>query len=97
MIDVWGVAAHSLWILGLAVIVAVLSWAGWAAGVERVQLRTVLGRPQMWRMIGLGLSLFCVGMAATGSAWWDWVLWGFLAAAFAVQAWRMSREETRAE
>jgi hypothetical protein len=27
MIDVWGVAANSLWILGLSVLLATLSWA----------------------------------------------------------------------
>lgn len=91
MIDVWGVAANSLWILGLAVLLAVLSWAHWAASAEGVQLRVVLGRPRMRQALDLGLILFCAGLAATARAWWERALWGLLAVAWAIQAWLVGR------
>jgi hypothetical protein len=87
VIDVWGVIANSLWILGLAVLLAVLSWAHWVASTEGKQLRAVLGRPRTRQGLDLGLFLFCAGLAATGRAWWERVLWGLLAAAWVFQAW----------
>ena len=85
MIDVWGVAASSLWILGLAVFLALLSWAHWVASTEGGRLRVVLGQPWAQRVLGSGLVLFCTGLASTGRRWWERVLWGLLAILFAVQ------------
>ena len=92
MIDVWGVAANSLWVLGLSTLLAALSWASWAAGEEKVRFRAVLARPGMQRVLDLGLFLFCAGLAATGRAWWERALWGLLAAAWVVQAVLMGRK-----
>ena len=86
MIDVWGVIANSLWILGLAVLLAALSWAHWVASSEGRHLRIVLGRPQTQRCLDLGLFLFCVGLVATSRAWWERILWGLLAAAWVIKA-----------
>jgi hypothetical protein len=91
MIDVWGVAANSLWILGLSVLLATLSWASWAASEEKVRFRVALARPGIQQALNLGLFLFCAGLAATGRAWWERVLWGLLAAAWVVQAWLAGR------
>ena len=87
MIDVWRVAANSLWILGLAVLLAALSWAYWAANVERIRFRAALGRPRLRQVVDLGLILFCAGLAVTGRAWWERVLWGLMAALWVPQAW----------
>ncbi|MDY6878135.1 MAG: hypothetical protein SWK90_18285 [Chloroflexota bacterium] len=91
MIDVWGVLANGFWILGLAVLLAVLSWAHWTASVEKVRFRAVLGRPKVQRVLNLGLAFFCAGLAATGRSWWERVIWGLLAAVWAVQAWMADR------
>jgi hypothetical protein len=96
MIDIWGVAANSLWILGLAVLLATLSWSHWTASVEKVRFRLVLSRPGIQRALDLGLFLFCAGLAATGRAWWERILWGLLAAVFAVQACLVKRGVERA-
>ena len=84
MIDVWGVAASSLWILGLAVFLALLSWAHWVASAGKVQFRAVLGWPRVQRVVGLGLVLFCAGLVATSRTWWEQVLWGMLVVVWAV-------------
>ena len=86
VIDVWEMVANSVWILGLAVLLAAFSWASWAASAEGVRFRTMLRRPGMQRVLSLGLMLFCAGLAATGRAWWERTLWGLLTAIFAVQA-----------
>jgi hypothetical protein len=91
MIDIWLVASNGLWIAGLSVLLATLSWASWAASLERadgVRLGTVLDRPGLRRAWGLGLVLFCAGMAATGRAWWEWTLWLVVAVASAIYAFR---------
>jgi len=87
MINLWGIAANSLWILGLATLLAALSWAHWAASVEKVRFRAVLGRPGVRRVLDLGLALFCAGLAATSRTWWERTLWGLLGLAWAVPAW----------
>jgi hypothetical protein len=87
MIDIWGVVANSLWILGLAVLLAVLSWARWIAQTEQSDLRIVLNQPSIQTALDVGLFLFCAGLAATGRAWWERVLWGLLAVAWVVQVW----------
>jgi len=95
MIDIWGVVANSLWILGLAVLLATLSWSHWAASTEKARFRAMLGRPRVQRVLDLGFFLFCAGLAATGRAWWERLLWGLLAAVFAVQACLVKREVKR--
>lgn len=87
MIDIWGVVANSLWILGLAVLLAALSWAHWAANVERIRFRVVLSRPGLRQVMNLGLILLCAGLVVAGRAWWERVLWGLLGIAWVVQAW----------
>lgn len=91
MIDVWGVAANGLWVLGLSVLIAALSWARWVAQKEGLRCRAVLGRPKIQLVIDLGLLLFCAGLAATSRTWWERVLWGLLAVAWVVQAWLTGR------
>ena len=86
MIDVWLVASNSLWIAGLSLLLATVSWASWVASVEEVRMRAVLARRGARRAWGLGMALLCTGMAATGRAWWEYTLWGVLAAAFLVHA-----------
>lgn len=86
MIDVWGVVANGLWIVGLALLLAALSWAYWAAGTEGTGVRAVLRRPWAQRLSVLGLLLFCAGLAATGRRWWERAVWGLLAATLVVQA-----------
>ena len=91
MIDVWLVASNSLWIAGLSLLLATVSWASWAASVDKGRMRAILARPGARRAWGLGTALFCAGMAATGRAWWEWVLWGTLAVALPVYALGASR------
>jgi len=96
MIDLWKVLASGLWILGLAVILAGLSWAHWIAATAGIRLGAALRRPDVQRVLDVGLALFCVGLAATGRARWEQVLWGALAVAWGVHAGMVGRKREQA-
>ena len=86
MIDFRSVAANALWILGLALILAALSWVYWVAARENVRFRVALNRPGVARGLDIGLMLFCAGLAATARTGWERALWGVLAVVFLVTA-----------
>jgi hypothetical protein len=87
MIDIWGVLANSLWIVGMTILLATFSWAYWIAQEKGHRLRTVIDRPRIQQVLNGGGFLFCVGLAATAHAWWESILWGLLAAAWVVRVW----------
>lgn len=86
MIDVWGVASNSLWIAGLAIVLATFSRAHWLAGREKVKFRAALNRTAIQRTVDLGWFIFCAGLAATSRTLWERIVWGLLAVTWAVQA-----------
>lgn len=78
MIDAWAVASNLLWIAGLAIVLAALSWQRWIGGQDPTR------RPASVAL-NVGLALFCAGMAATGRGWSERVLWALLAAVWAAR------------
>lgn len=72
----------SLWILGLAVILATLSFADYHANRGSKRRREVLGEPGYRAAVNTGLTLFCLGLLGSSRTMWETVLWGLLAAAF---------------
>jgi hypothetical protein len=96
VIDVWSVVSSGLWIAGLAVLLAVLSWAHWIAAGQQTRMRVVLAHARPRQVLHLGLALLCAGLAATGRAWWERVLWGLLTGIWGVCAWapKASTNET---
>ena len=92
MIDLRTLLGGSLWILGLALILAALSWAYWVAARENVRFRAALSRPGGARGLDIGLMLFCAGLAATARTGWERVLWGVLAAVWALLAIGLARQ-----
>ncbi len=85
MIDGWGVFSQALWIIGLAVNLAVISTANYQAQVERVRLRQKLGEAGFQLGINLGMVLFCVGLLLAGRSWWEKALWGLVGVSFLAQ------------
>jgi len=75
MIDVWGVFSNSLWILGLAVLLAVWSYASYEAGRRKQRIRHVTHEFGYALALNAGMVLFLAGMATTEDRWWARVLW----------------------
>lgn len=98
MIDWWGLVPNVLWVLGLALALAVFSVASYQAGAQGARLRDNLKQATYHVPLNLGLSFFCLGLLLSSRTWWEGVLWGLLAAGFAAQAtvaWWQSRVDGR--
>jgi hypothetical protein len=94
MIDFWGVLFNFLWILGLAVILAVLSYASYEAAIAtriaKQRLRDKLDEFAYALALDVGLVLFCAGLAATEDRWWARLLWIGLGIVWIIEgAWRI--------
>jgi len=75
MIDVWGVFSNSLWILGLAVLLAVWSYASYEASRRKQKVRHVIRELGYALVLNAGMVLFLAGMATTEDRWWARGLW----------------------
>lgn len=82
MIDWFNVAFNALWILGLAVALAALSYASWEAWMFQESFAARLRRPPIQAAFCLAGLLFCLGLAGTAGAAWKSALWLALAAGF---------------
>jgi len=85
MIDWLSVVLNGGWILGLAVILATVSYHNWAAETSERSLRRHLKAPSFNKGFAVGACLFCSSLAGLGEAWWERVVWGVLALLFAAQ------------
>lgn len=97
MIDWWGVGRNSLWVLGLALCLAVLSMVSYRTRAEQISLREALREQSSQVALALGLLLVCLGILATSHTWWQALLSGLLVVAVAgtlIRLWRQERGET---
>ncbi len=85
MIDWLDLAFNSLWVIALALALAVLSFASWEAKVGGERLRDVLSRPRWEFTLNLAGALFCLGLAATSDKIWERVVWLVLAGLYLFQ------------
>jgi len=85
MIDLFNLAANSLWIFALALVLATLSFARWGARMEGEKLKTVLNRAAWGNSLNLAGIIFCAGLALTTEVWWEQLLWVILGTLFLLQ------------
>ena len=98
MIDWFNLLFHTLWILGLAVILAAFSYHDWLAAKQGVKLRQALDRRSFQGPLLLGLILVGLGLTLLAEVWWERLLWlGFVAlfAAQGRQLWKKWGDATR--
>lgn len=91
MIDWFALIFNSLWVLGLAVILAAASFHHWNASRHHTSLRTQFQQQSFAAWGWLGLTLIALGLAGTSQPLWQQLLWSAFAiinAIFAYQAWR---------
>jgi hypothetical protein len=97
VIDWISVVVNSLWILGCAIILAVLGYADWLANLRKGRLREVLSGAGFQASLHGGTVLVCLGLLFTSRRWWEYVAWGLLAAIFATQCflvWQARRRQS---
>ena len=94
LIDWRLVGFAALWITGLSVVLAALSFADYTASQEGWRTRAVLGRPVYQLALDVGLLLFCLGLAGSARAAWELLLWVALAMVFAYQGWAAWRQRS---
>ena len=86
MLDLWDVFSNSLWILGLAVLLAVWSYGRYAAQTSGMRVRDKLNTLKYALVVNVGLFLFLCGMALTENRLFVRVLWILLAIAVLVES-----------
>jgi hypothetical protein len=94
MIDLWGVLANVLWIVGLAVVLAAFSLVRYRALREGRRLRLALGQRAFRLALAAGMLLFSLGLLATDGRLWARLLWGALAGLWVWQGWVARRQTT---
>jgi hypothetical protein len=79
MIQWQPVIFNSLWIFGMAIILAGLSFQYWQARSDGLSLKDELAKPPFLASLWLGLVCVGAGLAGTSSRPWELVLWSVLA------------------
>jgi putative inorganic carbon (hco3(-)) transporter len=78
MINWYEILSNSIWLAGLALILAYLSFADYARASAGLSIREVWRTPTATPWIRLGELLFCTGMGLTSASWLERVLWSVL-------------------
>jgi hypothetical protein len=86
VIDWWSVFTHSLWIVGLAIALAVFSFADWQASARHEGLRTSLDRTLQSPVFWAGIALVCLGAGLGVKELWERIPWFLLTGASAFWA-----------
>jgi len=92
MVEWTSLAFNGLWVLGVAVILAVFSLSSHEAHHRGERLWVRLATPGFQLSLMLGLVLISLGVALIGPRWWERVLWGVFCAMSAWQLWATWRE-----
>lgn len=85
MIDWINLGSNALWIVGLSIALAALSYASWDASNHHESFRSSLKKPGLMMSLNLAGLFFSLGMAATASSILVIILWMILAITFAAQ------------
>ena len=94
MIDWAGLAVDAIWIVGLSLLLATFSYAGWARRRGGVGWRGLIGRMAYHSLLDGGIVLVCLGLLGSGHSAVEQAMWGLLAAWFAADGlltWRKRR------
>lgn len=71
MINWYSIVANSFWLLGLAIILAGLSYYYWLAAQTGRSFGEILGTPSFQRVIVIGALLVGIGLALTAGSLWQ--------------------------
>ena len=91
MISFQDVFVDAIWILGLAGLLATLSYIIWYKNIRKWTWGHTFGLPRALVPLCLSLECFCIGLALNGitslqqAPWWETAAWSLLAVLFAIQ------------
>lgn len=91
MLSLQSITADILWILGLAGVLATVSYVSWYRSVQSWSWGYALNLPRVLVPLCVSLELLCIGLAVQGltayqrAPWWETLAWTALAVLFAVQ------------
>ena len=88
MLTLPSLLSAGVWIMGLAGILATLSYADWLRSLRRRRWSSMWALPRLLSPFCLSFTLFCSGMAlaaisGSSPSWWQIAAWSVLAAVFA--------------
>ncbi len=92
MINWWGLASNSIWIIALALFLAVVSIAYYQSQQRGERIKTLLIKPKYTFPLNVSGLLFCLGMALTADRWWEILLWIVLMGLFSYQVWMVNKD-----
>lgn len=81
----------ALWIIGIAGVLATLSYMGWYRSANGLTWRRLFSLPRILIPLCVSMEIFCIGIAVNGvlaqppAPWWETVAWSALVVLFAVQ------------
>ena len=87
MIDWLNVLENSIWLVGLAICLATVSYADWQAHATGVRLRVTLETPSYALALLGGLALVGLGVALSAEQWWARLVWALIAIGAAFAGW----------
>ncbi len=79
MINWQSLIFNSLWISGLAILLAAFSYHYWAASEQGRKLREQLSRPGFLGFFWLAMLLVSLGLLGTSQEPWEMAIWGGMA------------------
>lgn len=78
MFDIWHIAAHTLWIFGLAVLLAAWSFGYYESQQTGEPVLSYLVKPNYDLAITLGFVLFFAGLAGADGRLFAKIIWAIL-------------------
>lgn len=85
MVDGYNLAANSMWIFGLALLLAVLGYARWEAITGKSKLKVIIDKSFYQAMVTIAGILFFGGLTATSDHLWKLVFWLVMLSLFSVR------------
>jgi len=95
LIDWVLVGSSALWILGLSIIIAALSFADYYTTRTHDRFWATLQKPGYRVALHGGLHLVCLGLALNARPWWLTLIWLGMGVGFGHRAWQAWRERRR--
>ncbi len=85
MIDWAGLVANSLWIVGCALALGLVSYASWQASLGNRKFISQFKQPQLQAGFSLAGMLFSAGLALTSNMIWEKGLWAAVGVFFGLR------------